>query len=112
MKSAQKFSPMYEQQVRLLVKVLPEVAKITEFAMHGGTAINLFHRNLPRLSVDIDLTYIPIKSRANSKDMLYNWFCNGPVLSDDMMAVPTLLQDGIEVMQHCSLVAVSHLLLI
>ena len=60
------FSPMYEQQVRLLLKVLPEIAKITEFAMHGGTAINLFHRNLPRLSVDIDLTYIPIKSRAET----------------------------------------------
>ena len=60
------FSPMYEQQVRLLLKVLPEVAKITAFAMHGGTAINLFHRNLPRLSVDIDLTYIPIKTRAET----------------------------------------------
>ena len=60
------FSPMYEQQVRLLLKVLPEVAKITDFALHGGTAINLFHRNLPRLSVDIDLTYIPIEPRTET----------------------------------------------
>ncbi len=31
--------------------------------MHGGTAINLFHHNMPRLSVDIDLTYIPFDKR-------------------------------------------------
>lgn len=60
------FSPLYEQQVRLLLKVLPEVAKIADFALHGGTAINLFHRNLPRLSVDIDLTYIPIEPRTET----------------------------------------------
>ena len=29
-----------------------------DFALHGGTAINLFHHNMPRLSVDIDLTYV------------------------------------------------------
>lgn len=47
----------YRQQVRLLLDVLPEVARETCFALHGGTAINLFVLNLPRLSVDIDLTY-------------------------------------------------------
>ena len=31
-----------------------------EFALKGGTAINLFHNDLPRLSVDIDLTYLPM----------------------------------------------------
>ena len=36
------------------------------FALKGGTAINLFYRDLPRLSVDIDLTYLPIKDRADS----------------------------------------------
>ena len=60
------FSPIYEQQVRLLLRVLPEVAHISDFAMHGGTAINLFHRNLPRLSVDIDLTYVPIEPRKDT----------------------------------------------
>jgi predicted nucleotidyltransferase component of viral defense system len=60
------FSPIYEQQVRLLLRVLPEVAQISDFAMHGGTAINLFHRNLPRLSVDIDLTYVPIEPRKET----------------------------------------------
>lgn len=42
------------------------VYQIKDFAVHGGTAINLFCRNLERLSVDIDLTYIPIKERDES----------------------------------------------
>lgn len=56
----------YKRQVSLLLAVLPEVAKETCFAMHGGTAINLFIRDMPRLSVDIDLTYIPIEDRDSS----------------------------------------------
>ena len=56
----------YEAQVSLLVRVLPHVAKEKMFALKGGTAINLFYRDLPRLSVDIDLTYLPIKERAES----------------------------------------------
>ena len=56
----------YKSQVSLLLSVLPEVAKETCFALHGGTAINLFVRNMPRLSVDIDLTYIPVEDRATS----------------------------------------------
>lgn len=58
----------YEAQVALLVRVLPHVAGESVFALKGGTAINLFHRDLPRLSVDIDLTYLPIKERAESLD--------------------------------------------
>lgn len=54
---------MYHKQVGLLLSVLPEVAKETCFALHGGTAINLFVRNMPRLSVDIDLTYTEIAER-------------------------------------------------
>ncbi|UYQ92837.1 nucleotidyl transferase AbiEii/AbiGii toxin family protein [Chitinophaga horti] len=56
----------YKRQVSLLLNVLPEVAKETCFAMHGGTAINLFVRNMPRLSVDIDLTYVLIEDRATT----------------------------------------------
>lgn len=56
----------YRKQVQLLLDVLPEVAKEACFAMHGGTAINLFYRDMPRLSVDIDLTYVPIVERAES----------------------------------------------
>lgn len=56
----------YAAQVALLVRILPLVAKEEIFALKGGTAINLFYRDLPRLSVDIDLTYLPIKDRTKS----------------------------------------------
>jgi predicted nucleotidyltransferase component of viral defense system len=56
----------YKKQVALLLKVLPEVAKEACFALYGGTAINLFIRDMPRLSVDIDLIYIPIEDRTTS----------------------------------------------
>ncbi|MFI1770700.1 nucleotidyl transferase AbiEii/AbiGii toxin family protein [Thalassobellus citreus] len=56
----------YKNQVRLLLSVIPEVAKEKCFALHGGTAINLFVRDMSRLSVDIDLTYIPIEDRTTS----------------------------------------------
>lgn len=56
----------YRKQVGLLLEVLPEVANEKCFAMHGGTAINLFVRDMPRVSVDIDLTYLPIEDRATS----------------------------------------------
>jgi len=56
----------YKQQVSLMLQVLPEVAKEAVFALHGGTAINLFVRDMIRLSVDIDLTYVPIEVRKTS----------------------------------------------
>ena len=56
----------YQKQVALLIRVIPEIALDTRFALHGGTAINLFDRDMPRLSVDIDLTYIPIEDRETS----------------------------------------------
>lgn len=56
----------YAEQVRLLVQILPVVANEAVFALKGGTAINLFYRDLPRLSVDIDLTYLPIENRQTS----------------------------------------------
>ena len=49
----------FRRQVALLVRTLPVVAEETCFALKGGTASNLFVRDLPRLSVDIDLTYCP-----------------------------------------------------
>ena len=58
----------YKKQVSLLLDVLPEVAKEVCFAMHGGTAINLFVRDMPRLSVDIDLTYVEIAGRKETLD--------------------------------------------
>ncbi|HUX55761.1 MAG TPA: nucleotidyl transferase AbiEii/AbiGii toxin family protein [Bacteroidales bacterium] len=53
----------YRTQVDLLLRILPYVAKEEIFALKGGTAINLFVHDLPRLSVDIDLTYLPLDSR-------------------------------------------------
>jgi predicted nucleotidyltransferase component of viral defense system len=51
-------APEYKVQVDLLLTILPHVAKEESLALKGGTAINLFVRDMPRLSVDIDLTYI------------------------------------------------------
>lgn len=59
-------SERYLDQVALLVRVLPELAGETDFALKGGTAINLFIRDLPRLSVDIDLTFLPVADRDTS----------------------------------------------
>jgi Nucleotidyl transferase AbiEii toxin, Type IV TA system len=56
----------YRQQVALLIRTLPFVAKEPDFALKGGTAINLFVRDMPRLSVDIDLTYLPVQDRPTS----------------------------------------------
>ncbi|AEP29373.1 nucleotidyl transferase AbiEii/AbiGii toxin family protein [Brumicola nitratireducens] len=54
---------IYYKQVKMLVGVLPIVAKEKDFALKGGTAINLFVRDFPRLSVDIDLAYLPLEDR-------------------------------------------------
>lgn len=53
----------YLKQAELLLRVLPYVAREEVFALKGGTAINFFWRDLPRLSVDIDLAYIPVEDR-------------------------------------------------
>jgi len=60
------FNPLYESQAELLIACIPQVAKNPCFALKGGTAINLFLRDLPRVSVDIDLTYLPLKTRDES----------------------------------------------
>jgi len=60
----------YFRQVELLVRILPLVGEHLCFALKGGTAINLFYRNMPRLSVDIDLVYVPIGERAPSLDTM------------------------------------------
>src|SRR5271154_2083389 len=60
------FRDTYRAQVALLIRVLPLIADEACFALKGGTAINLFIRDMPRLSVDIDLTYLPVAPRAAS----------------------------------------------
>jgi predicted nucleotidyltransferase component of viral defense system len=57
---------LYEEQVRLLLRILPVIYREEDFAVHGGTAINLFIKDLPRYSVDVDLTYIPLAMREES----------------------------------------------
>jgi predicted nucleotidyltransferase component of viral defense system len=60
------FRDIYQRQAALLLRVLPLAGQEDCFALKGGTAINLFVRNMPRLSVDIDLTYVAISSRDES----------------------------------------------
>lgn len=54
---------LYRRQAALLVKTIPYIAREPSFAIKGGTAINLFYRDLPRLSVDIDLVYLGFEPR-------------------------------------------------
>jgi len=47
----------YVERVRLLVEILPVLASEPCFALKGGTALNLFAHDMPRLSVDIDVVF-------------------------------------------------------
>lgn len=51
----------YSERVALLVAILSHLDSEPRFALKGGTAINLFEHDLPRLSVDIDLTWLPMQ---------------------------------------------------
>ncbi len=62
------FDPVYVRQAKLLLQCIPEIGKHPCFALKGGTAINLFLRSMPRLSVDIDLTYLPLAGREQALD--------------------------------------------
>jgi hypothetical protein len=54
---------VYFRQAELLLRVLPLIDREAVFALKGGTAINFFVRDLPRISVDIDLVYLPVGER-------------------------------------------------
>ena len=77
-------SPFY-RQAALVVRVLPYVARRGEFALKGGTAINFFLRELPRLSVDVDLAYLPRLPRAEAL----------PAIRSGLHAIATDLQEAI-----------------
>ena len=64
------FRDLYRRQAALLIRVLPYVSQEKCFALKGGTAINLFVRNMPRLSVDIDLTYLAVEPRSVALDAI------------------------------------------
>lgn len=57
---------IYYRQVQLLLQIIPYVAKHDCFALKGGTAINLFVRDFPRLSDDIDLVFLPMMERDDA----------------------------------------------
>jgi predicted nucleotidyltransferase component of viral defense system len=59
-------SSSYRARVDLLLRILPSVTKEENFALKGGTAINLFVRDMPRLSIDLDLNYLPIDNRETA----------------------------------------------
>ncbi len=59
-------SSVYYRQVQWLISLLPLIAEEDCFALKGGTAINLFVRDMPRLSVDIDLVYLPMEGRDSA----------------------------------------------
>ena len=61
-----KKDTVFFRQAELLLRVLPFVNEEEIFALKGGTAINFFLRNLPRLSIDIDLTYLPVNDRETA----------------------------------------------
>ena len=56
----------YINQADLLLQVIPHIATEKTLGLKGGTAINLFFRNMPRLSVDIDLAYLPFDDRKTA----------------------------------------------
>ena len=49
---------IYLDTARLMLQVAPLVFADNVFALKGGTAINLFVRDMPRLSVDLDLVFV------------------------------------------------------
>ncbi len=64
----------YLKQVRLLLELLTYVSAESSFALKGGTAINLFVRGMPRLSVDIDLASLPREDRRTTLQNISNAF--------------------------------------
>jgi len=63
---------LYYRQAKLLLRILPIINRYPVFALKGGTAINYFIQDMPRLSVDIDLTYTPIDDRTKALATISN----------------------------------------
>src|SRR3546814_20519220 len=57
-------------RVKLLFDILPVLGQEPRFALKGGTAINLFEHDLPRLSVDIDLAWLPVHDYAEDARLI------------------------------------------
>ena len=79
----------YTDRVRLLVEILPVLAQEPRFALKGGTAINLFEHDLPRLSVDIDLAWLPVHDYAEDARLIADALAR---LADALRGRPLQLQ--------------------
>lgn len=79
----------YADQVKLLVDILPMLAREPRFVLKGGTAINLFEHDLPRLSVDIDLTWLPVGEFQEDSELIAESL---NVLAESLRAAPIRLQ--------------------
>ncbi|MCC2596834.1 nucleotidyl transferase AbiEii/AbiGii toxin family protein [Pusillimonas sp. MFBS29] len=79
----------YTDRVRLLVDILPVLGQELRFALKGGTAINLFEHDLPRLSVDIDLAWLPVHDYAEDARLIAEALGR---LADMLRARPLQLQ--------------------
>ncbi len=77
---------IYYRQAKLLLRVLPIIERYPIFALKGGTAINFFIRDMPRLSVDIDLTYVPIAERETAMTSISSTLNN--ISSDIELLIP------------------------
>ncbi|MBN1365194.1 MAG: nucleotidyl transferase AbiEii/AbiGii toxin family protein [Syntrophaceae bacterium] len=53
----------YMAQAGLLLQILPLIKNYSRLSLKGGTALNFFIHDFPRLSVDIDLAYTQIDDR-------------------------------------------------
>lgn len=87
-----KQSPYYKQ-VSLLIRLIPVIEKEACFALKGGTAINLFARDFPRLSVDIDLAYLPLEPRDLALSNVRNALANITTNINKVPELNAVLQD-------------------
>lgn len=55
----------FKNQTNLLLDIIGTVISTPDFSLKGGTAINFFYSNMPRLSVDLDLAYTLITPRGD-----------------------------------------------
>lgn len=88
-----KQSPYYKQ-VSLLIRLIPVVDEEACFALKGGTAINLFVRDFPRLSVDIDLAYLPLEPRDVALTHVRNALAGIAANINKMPDLTAILQDN------------------
>jgi predicted nucleotidyltransferase component of viral defense system len=57
---------IFFKNANFVLEILPFLFDEKDFALKGGSAINYFYKNLPRLSIDIDLRFLPVKEREES----------------------------------------------